>query len=215
MSVKRIVGIFLGILLIFCCVLYAGCSRSDDRQTQEQTPAVFMKVPLARQASSYTCGVATLQSILAYNGFHYRQDVLSAEVGATYANGTNYKAIVASLQKRDIGAEFREDMSLDELKDYLASDQPVICMIQAWNDKEGFDYASGWDDGHYVIAIGYDDEKIYFMDPSILGNYAYLTNDEFEARWHDESGGEQYRNAGIVVTNTNPSYNPSEFKHID
>lgn len=211
---KKFAGVFVGLLLISGLIFFAGCVQNNQPPKEEESPYVFMQVPLVRQGSSYTSGVATLQSILAYNGFPYSQEVLATEVGATYANGTNPMKIVESLQKRDIGADFREDMSLDELKDYLASNQPVICMIQAWSNKQGFDYANGWSSGHYAIAVGYDDERVYFMDPGTLGNYAYLDYEEFELRWHDERGGVQYRNAGIIVTNVNTSYDSQEFKYL-
>ncbi len=34
--------------------------------------------------------------------------------------------------------------------------------------------AEDWGDGHYAVAVGYDQQNIYLMDPSILGNYGYI-----------------------------------------
>ena len=66
------------------------------------------------------------------------------------------------------------------------------------------------DDGHYVVLIGYkkDTEKdtyiYYFMDPSTAGSYAYLTEEEFILRWHDNLEGESKR-IGIQVSYLNPT----------
>jgi predicted double-glycine peptidase len=46
-------------------------------------------------------------------------------------------------------------------------------------------YAEEWDSGHWVVAIGYDDDKVYFEDPWIPHARAYLTWDELDDRWHD------------------------------
>jgi hypothetical protein len=45
-------------------------------------------------------------------------------------------------------------------------------------------------DGHYVVAIGFDDANIYFMDPSISGRRGYLSWREFKQRWHENEGTE-------------------------
>ncbi|HMA07121.1 MAG TPA: hypothetical protein VKP68_04645, partial [Ramlibacter sp.] len=46
-------------------------------------------------------------------------------------------------------------------------------------------YADDWEDGHYAVVVGMDAEKIYFMDPSTIGNYTFIRVQEFVARWHD------------------------------
>jgi predicted double-glycine peptidase len=51
--------------------------------------------------------------------------------------------------------------------------RPVIVQIQAWGD-EGTDYTNDFDDGHYVVAIGFDENYLYFEDPWIIGNIAYI-----------------------------------------
>lgn len=47
------------------------------------------------------------------------------------------------------------------------------------------DWDNTWEDGHYVVAIGYDEKYIYFEDPSILGGIGYIPKSEFLRRWHD------------------------------
>ena len=47
------------------------------------------------------------------------------------------------------------------------------------------DWATDWDDGHYVVLIAIDDRRVYTMDPSSDAGYAWLTLDELATRWHD------------------------------
>lgn len=175
-----------------------------------------------RQATDYTCGVACTESILYYNGIDYREDDLAQALRATEEDGTRIADIVEFLHRagpgtgywmgqgaefqNGIGAELRTDITLDDLRVEIDGGHPVICSIQAWSIAESEDYAADWEDGHYVIAVGYDADNVYFMDPSTRGNYTYIANDEFMTRWHDVDADRQLQQPGIIITNPNPVY---------
>ena len=54
-------------------------------------------------------------------------------------------------------------MTVKELQEWLVKDVPVIVLIQAWKDDDDpTPYPADFDDGHYVVAIGYDFDNIYF-----------------------------------------------------
>lgn len=197
-------------LLLFFLLAISGCTRPSAPHREQPAP-VLLELPQTRQATPYTCGIAVVQSILAYNGFDYRQDVLEEKVGATPEDGTGPRAIVASLEEHGIGGEIVENMTMAQLRGHIGSGRPVICFLQAWNDDPGFDYSTGWEDGHYAIAIGYDADRIYFMDPSTIANYTFIDNEKFLARWHDGDDTHQVRQAGIVVTNVSPVYKRDAF----
>lgn len=202
---------WLGPLFILLLAL-AGCGQRDVPVREDRPPPfVLMEIPQTRQATPYTCGVAVVQSILAHNGFDYRQDVLEKKVGATEEDGTGPQAIIACLEEHGIGAAVARDMTLDQLRGHIDSGRPVICFLQAWNDDPAFDYSTGWDDGHYAVAIGYDAGRIYFMDPSTLANYTYIDNEEFLTRWHDGDATHRIHQAGIVVTNARSAYRKNAF----
>lgn len=76
----------------------------------------------------------------------------------------------------------------------------MIVEIQAWAD-EGTNYATDYDDGHYVVAIGFDANYYYFEDPWILGSIGYISKKDFVTRWHDYVNSEQRKvyNIGIIV----------------
>jgi hypothetical protein len=89
--------------------------------------------------------------------------------------------------------------------------RPVICSIQAYaDDDKPKDYTKDGN-GHYVVAIGYDENgNWYFMDPSANykgtpanPRYAYLPEAEFLKRWHEDEGmhgkQEPHRHLGLII----------------
>ncbi len=191
----------------------AGCGGAPDGPIRrELSPSVLMEIPQTRQATGYTCGVAVLQSLLAHNGILYRQDVLEKMVGATPERGTSPDSMIRCLHGHGIGAELVQNIDLPRLRAFIDAGRPVVCFLQAWNGDPAFDYADGWEDGHYAVAIGYDAERVYFMDPSTLSNYAHIGNHEFLQRWHDGDGEERFYRAGIVIDNPMPVYSRDAFK---
>jgi len=213
---RRRYSILIVLLLatVLVCVLAADCFNRNQQQSSGSAQAsltAIIDVPLARQATPYTCGVACVQSVLGYCGYSVRQDALADEMGTTYADGTAPQAIADALNARDLGSHIQENMTLDELKASIDKGQPVICAVQAWDDQSGIDYTDVWSDGHYVVAIGYDSGRVYFMDPSTLGNYAYIDDDEFLSRWHDERDGQQLIHLGIVPTSCTQAYDSDAY----
>lgn len=172
-------------------------------------PPHLIKVPLSRQATSYTCGVSALQSVLAFWGEEVREDVLAKSCKSDKRIGTAYQRIADCARSKGFAVEIRKNLQLAELKSILDKKQPVICLIQAWPERE-VNYATDWEDGHYVVAIGYDAHNMYFMDPSTLGHYTYIPTGEFEKRWHDTDGKEKLFNFGMLVSKDTPRYNPEE-----
>lgn len=175
-------------------------------------PAVRIQVPLARQATNYTCGVAALQSVLHYFGQSYRQDVLAEALHSDPEQGTNYKRMAAFAQASGIGCEAHEGLSITMLRNMIDEGKPVIIALQAWGES-GVDYATDWEDGHYVVVVGYDDAHFYFMDPSVLGNHTYLTVEALSARWHDcylENGQiVRLHRFGLAFAGTTVAYDPA------
>lgn len=160
----------------------------------------IIRVPLMRQATDYTCGIAALQAVLAYYGEDVREDVLSKTLHASHKNGTRYKNIADYAEAHGLSVRIQKNMTLEDLRSAIAAGNPVICLIQAWADKhphKAIDYANDWNDGHYVVAVGFDKEKIVFMDPSTAGHYAYIPLQEFEKRWHDIDGKERLNHFGM------------------
>lgn len=174
-------------------------SRVSAELSAVGLPANTIPVPLMRQSTDYTCGVASLQAILAYYGQDVREDTLSKILKANHKYGTRYNNIAKYAESRGIPVRIQKGMSVQQLQSEINAGHPVLCLIQAWADKGiHTDYASDWNDGHYVVAVGFENERIVFMDPSTAAHYAYITVPDFEKRWHDVDGHERLNHFGMT-----------------
>jgi predicted double-glycine peptidase len=173
----------------------------------------LISVPLCRQATDYTCGAAALQSVLGFYGEDIREGELAEKLKSNSKDGTAYHEIADFARSRGCSVQVKTGASLGDLKKWLNSRQPVICLIQAWPDRQ-VKYADDWEDGHYVVAVGYDAKNIYFMDPSTLGNYTYIPIPQFLERWHDKDQHEHLSHFAMLVTKPASKYNRSVIKPL-
>ncbi|MCY3414312.1 MAG: C39 family peptidase [Candidatus Heimdallarchaeota archaeon] len=148
-------------------------------------PTRILNIPMVRQSTNYTCGVAALQSVLKFYGFDEREDKLAEKLNATLEGGTPRWNITAYAEKLGISVKEKQLMTIEELEQNIQDSHPTIITIQAWAGESNPDWSNRWEDGHYVVCIGYDEENLYFMDPSTLGNYTYIPKSELLSRWHD------------------------------
>ena len=151
----------------------------------------FFDFPEARQATNFTCGAACVQAVLYYYGTEKREDelvkILQVRPPPEESAGVKPAVIIDFFEKEGFQIKNGE-MTLEVVKSFIDQKIPVILNIQAWNEKyktEDVDY-SGYNDGHYVVAIGYTDSYMIFEDPSILTNRGILTFNDLEKRWHDK-----------------------------
>jgi len=141
-------------------------------------------VPLNRQKYNFDCGPGSLLSTFKYWGIPATEEQLIKEAGTTKKDGTPPWALVDVAKRHGLKAEVIKNMTIDQVKSYLDRGIPVIIDIQAYGDHPG-KYAKDWKDGHYVVASGYDDLFLYFMDPSLDKATGYMPQTELPARWHD------------------------------
>ncbi len=187
---------------------------SAPKISAAKAPRNLITVPMVRQSTDFTCGVAALQSVFAYFGDDYREDQLAKELKAVPKTGTHYQEMVRLAKAKGYLVKVLKDMTIDDLKKGIADGKPVICLIQAWADKT-VDYSKDWLDGHYVVAIGYDTNNVFFMDPSTLSNYAFIPTKEFLNRWHDTDGKEKLVHFGLIIEKSQPKYSPATFIRLE
>jgi len=181
--------------------LELAASVPDDTSPKERSgastplPPNLIRVAKVRQQTDFSCGTAATLALLRYWRVAPYAEVdeakLYQELGTTPARGTEPHAIASFLNTTaGIDAEYRHDeVTMEDLERAVDRREPPIVDLQAWSDYEA-PWRDVWDAGHYVILVGYDDERLYFMDPSRMtpGAYAYLTRAELDERWHDLTG---------------------------
>jgi hypothetical protein len=237
---KRHTGRLVFVILLTSLVSFTPGDHQPWAYAQATSPALqahqplpnldrvknHIRVPLVSQARDYTCGAAALQSILLYYGEDdYSQAELAKFLGAHSKHGTSYRAMLrfanrkfSDPKKRDFWMWKRCGMTIDDLRQVIDSGRPPILIFQAWG-KPGVNWKKEWKEGHYAVAVGYDEDNLYFMDPSVLGHYAYIPNEEFNDRWHDRDPvtGEKLIQCGLVIGNDRklPSYDYGVIERIE
>lgn len=173
----------------------------------------LIAVPMTRQATNYSCGAAAMQSMFGFYGEDLNEDELVKLLKTNSEEGTDYNEIVRVAKEKGYEVKVYKDMSLAQLKKQLDKKNPVLCLIQAWAEKK-VDYSTDWQDGHYVVAIGYDKSRIFFMDPSTLGNYTFIKNKDFLKRWHDKNSTESLNHFGLTIKKKKSSYKADAIKFM-
>lgn len=174
---------------------------------EKQIPkdAIKIAIPKVRQQTYYSCGPAALKAIAKYFqvGTDDEKDYIKL-CKATKINGASPDNIAKAAIKLGLKVKVKEGMTLKELVSYLKKGIPVICSMQAWGS--GGEVYKKAQSGHYNVAIGFDDQKIYFEDPSIdHPDRGYLSYLEFDNRWHDtELGGKHIVHLGIALWKNTP-----------
>jgi ABC-type bacteriocin/lantibiotic exporter with double-glycine peptidase domain len=163
-----------------------GATPGADRVLAAR--ARLMRLPDVRQHTAYACGAAALQAVLAYHGIDARGDELMDELGTDPVVGTRWWEIKRVAERHKLRVEKHEGMTTGGLKALLARDVPVVLAIQAWADRTALagdvDWADRTEDGHYVVAVGYDERLFYFEDPAIFG-VGYIPHEDLAERWFD------------------------------
>jgi hypothetical protein len=158
-------------------------------------PHNLLRVPSVKQTTDYSCGSAATLALLRYWRWDLYEGLderaLHTELGTTSSRGTEPEPITAYVNTvPGLCAEYRHgDVTLADLERAVDLRQPPIVDLQAWRDHDE-PWLNVWDAGHYVILVGYDDERLFFMDPSRVtpGPYVYMARSELAERWHDLAG---------------------------
>ena len=188
----------------FVVLLLAACGASSGEESAQLAaastrsapiPDNLIAVPLVRQKTDYSCGDASALAVLRYWDYddyaRTPESDLYGPLGTTSADGTDPVPIRDYLETvGGVHADYRhgaEAVTEDDLVAAVDRGDPPIVDLQAWQGEKK-DWGTDWDDGHYVVLVGYDAERFFFMDPSTGGHYAFIPRDEFDTRWHDVVG---------------------------
>src|SRR5207244_6551820 len=112
-------------------------------------------------------------------------DVLKKKLGVTQKNGTDYHRMVCFAGEVGLRADAKPKMTLAQLEQFLDEGKPVICSIQAYDEhnppEKRAEIYNKDDNGHYLVAIGYDDDNVYFMDPALPGPRGFFPDPDCDS----------------------------------
>lgn len=182
-------------------------------------PGNLVAVPPVKQVTDFSCGSAATLSILRLWRWetyaHVAETDLHGALETTDAQGTEPEPIEEYLRvAAHLKAEYRHgDVTLAQLLAAVDRGEPPIVDLQAWRDRDR-PWRETWDAGHYVVLVGYDAERLFVMDPSVLtpNAYAFFPTEELEERWHDLAGPHEVpvQRMAIFVPGEGPRWRPSE-----
>lgn len=179
-------------------------SNSNNGSTSVVLPSQFVigRVNITTQTTSWTCGAATMCSVLQGYGFDVTESSMAAEMGSNDVVGTYYTSMMNATLRRGLTVHASTLSSVQSVKKWLATTAGVVIVVyQAWYDVPGCTWTSppcnltcsqlenGWEDGHYSAIIGWNATGFLLMDPSqTAGYYGFMSYENFMCRWHDYDG---------------------------
>ncbi|MCX6245899.1 MAG: C39 family peptidase [Bacteroidetes bacterium] len=177
----------------------------------------LLDFPNTRQSYGYSCGPGAVQVVMAYYGEDFHESELIDMLKTDTSEGTYVRDIVKFFHFNGFTTRLKQKMTLDELRSYIDRGIPVITLIQAWGSKTDLKngYKDCWNDGHFVVVIGYNDKFILFSDPSLY-NTGYIPVSEFMSRWHDldQSTIKTYQ-LGLAVYGRKPVFKHDQYVRIE
>lgn len=203
--------------ILLCSIVSTSCSDSTHASadvTQDSSLVILTGIPDVRQAEHFSCGAASMQAVLAYYGMDSYEADLRVMLKTAPNHGTYPWDMVAAAKQLGFEAEWKENLTFDDIKTSLQQGIPVITDSQRFRGTDGT-FENNWDSGHYMVAIGIDDQYIYLEDPDLLGSRLKMTRSDFEKSWHDYEtelpappDAKKYYNLGVFIKGTPPAQRP-------
>jgi hypothetical protein len=185
------------------------------------TNLALFSMPDTRQSTEYSCGAAAMQAVLGYWGRDIGEEDVREMLNTNEVSGTYPDDIIRVAKALGLQAEYKENMSMADLENYVAEGIPVIVDCQAWRSVSQYNesWADTWNNGHWLVVIGIDENNVTLEGPYILGDRGIMSREEFLARWHnvrglDETDTGKQIHMGIAIRGERP-YSTSGFRHID
>src|ERR1043166_2618070 len=155
--------------------------------------AIRIALPDATQQKDYSCGASCLQSICKFYGVGPNEEwEFVDKLRMDHRIGSHPYQIVRLAKQLRLSVREYQPMTPQDVRREPRRRHPVMMMIQAWGGegrgsrwRRRRTYKDDWDDGHWVVAIGYDTQGIFFEDPSLELVRGYLSDAELEDRWQD------------------------------
>ncbi|MCX6689893.1 MAG: C39 family peptidase [Methanoregula sp.] len=219
-------------ILVLCLVLIgfsflAGCTQKEPAASAVQktpTPTgtippvtvslMLTGVPDVRQAENYSCGASSFQAVMSYYGLNSMESDLRAMLNTTPAHGTYPWDMVRVAKQQGLDAEWKENLTVNELESALRQGIPVIIDGQRFRELNS-SWENTWASGHYMVVIGLDDRHVYLEDPFLIGSRLEMTREDFVAIWHDyeselpvPADAKKYYHLGVFIRGTPPTVRP-------
>lgn len=131
-----------------------------------------------QQKEEWSCSAGCLKAVMEHWGRSLDEMACIDAIGTRAGRGAETTDIVRGAQKLGFEAFERGFDSLEDAKELLDVDVPIICDIQSFNHPGK---------GHYVVMTHFDGDNVHLMDPNTPGNLRVLSKSEMNSRWWDRA----------------------------
>lgn len=139
---------------------------------QKEKKGKKLKVPYFHQHTSYNCGPASIEMLLAFFG-KKEPELKLAKLAKTKKSGTENKGLINLARREGFYCYVHENSSINQIKHFINLNLPII-----------IDYIEpSRNEGHYAVITGYNKKEIILNDPWNGKNFK-LPYKQFQKRWH-------------------------------
>jgi hypothetical protein len=152
------------------------------------------------------CGPTSLSMLLAALGDAVSPDQLYRHIGERgVSQYTSFTDLINAAKARNLPMtrkNFMPATAFDELKKTLDSAMPFVALVNYafWDPI----VKNGFRGSHFVLVVGYDDQKVYIHDPLFKGSrrdqgqYCAYTHDQFLDAWGGFAPGQNPNYAALI-----------------
>jgi ABC-type bacteriocin/lantibiotic exporter with double-glycine peptidase domain len=171
----------------------------------------ILEFPETRQVFNFDCGSNAMASILVFAGVEEREDRI-ALLARTTSNGTSTAGVLRVMRYYALPYRAKQRMKVRALRRGIDAGFPTLLTLQAYRESNR-PYRELWDDGHWVVAIGYDKRWTLYEDPASY-HRTWLADEELMERWHDIDRGKRIWQWGCTVC-VSGQYKHDRIIHMD
>ena len=135
------------------------------------------------QETNITCGPACIKTIREYfNQLELEESYIASLANTNEAIGTSREDLENTLKTLGLKTHSQFDGTLDQVKEYINKDIPVI--VYYWSEDDSGNSVSWF---HYSIVVGISNEQITLADPW-TGQLETIPPHEFLDLWYCDNG---------------------------
>ena len=138
--------------------------------------AVKVDVPHVVQREDHTCGAAALLAVCRHFGVGPDDEPAIVRDMELPLDGADPVHLLRAIRTYGLSYEETRGMTEAALRASLDAGHPVLLTLQAWGE------------GHWVVAIGYDDRGVHVEDPWLEDGRGFFGWRALANRWHDIEG---------------------------
>jgi len=125
----------------------------------------MLELPDERQKGDHDCGEAAVACVLKY----FNASIAKKKF-ATLQDGADPRQLEAALRLSGFNV-LAGEMSVEELKHFIKTNRPVICLIKWENDAES----------HYAIVKGIEHKKVFIHD--VQSGHVTVSLSKWQRMW--------------------------------